>query len=346
LLIWRTSGNTLAGFAAHSSGIEAEWFAELQPKLDQYHVQIALSDKEGTLFWGHSPRQTDQKITRVEGPWTIEAFNTNGKSSFGYSRTLVLAGVVVLITLIITVAWFIGHAVSRELSVARLQSDFVSAVSHEFRTPLTTLCQLSELLQRGRVSTESDRLQFYALLHNESTRLRRLVESLLNFGRLETGTLQFRFEELDPAALVKQCTDDFGREQRARGYRFEVMADSDGSKIRADRETLQCVFGNLLENAVKYSPDCNTVWITLTRHNGSVEVAVRDRGIGIPRREQQRIFEKFMRGAAARSSDVRGTGIGLAMAHQIVRAHGGDIAVESEPGAGSTFRVTFPVVPQ
>jgi signal transduction histidine kinase len=100
---------------------------------------------------------------------------------------------------------------------------------------------------------------------------------------------------------------------------------------------------NLFENAAKYSPDCDTVTVMVAANPRRVEIAVRDQGIGIPRHEQRRIFEKFVRGSVARESNIRGTGIGLAMARQIVRAHGGDITVESEPGRGSTFRVLLPV---
>ena len=95
-------------------------------------------------------------------------------------------------------------------------------------------------------------------------------------------------------------------------------------------------------NAVKYSPDCDTVWVELTKNGKQVEIAVRDHGVGIPRSEQQRIFEKFVRGSVAREHNIRGTGLGLAMARQIAQAHGGEITVESEPGKGSTFRVLLP----
>jgi signal transduction histidine kinase len=107
---------------------------------------------------------------------------------------------------------------------------------------------------------------------------------------------------------------------------------------------LRCVFWNLFENAVKYSPDCDTVWVNLKRSGSNVEIVVRDRGVGIPHAEHRMIFEKFVRGAAARESNVGGAGIGLAMARQIVRAHGGDITLESAPGQGSTFRVLLPAL--
>jgi signal transduction histidine kinase len=346
LLVWRTLGDRVAGFAATAGHLESAWLAELKARLEERHVGIVLTDREGNVIAGPLGDSNPTAI-RLTGdlPWAVRAFNTGSEvDTSGHSQTLLLAVMAVLVTLILTGAWFIGHAVSRELAVARLQSDFVSAVSHEFRTPLTTLCQLSELLRRGRVANEVDRLQYYELLDHGSHRLRRLVESLLNFGRLESGQLQFRFEELDAAALVRQSTEEFARERQAHGYRFEIETGAEAVPVRADRDTLQCVFWNLLENAVKYSPGCDTVWVDVARNNGLVEIAVRDRGAGIPLKEQRRVFEKFVRGSAARSSDVHGTGIGLAMARQIVRAHGGDITLESDLGRGSTFRVALPVV--
>lgn len=343
LLVWRSSGNDFAAFAANARHLEYEWLAEVKPKLDRQNVRIALMDADRRAVLGKVPVEDSPAADRVLLSWTLQAFNVGGDAVSAHRRTLLWSGMGVLAVLILTGAWFIGRAVAGELAVARLQSDFVAAVSHEFRTPLTTLCQLSELLKRGRVASDIDRRQYYELLHHESQRLRRLVESLLNFGRLESGQLQFRFERLDAAALVRVSADEFAQERQARGYRFEVETGTESAVINADRETLHCVLWNLLENAVKYSPGTNTVWVNLARNNGCVEIAVRDTGVGIPHAEQRRVFEKFVRGAAARTSDIRGTGIGLAMARQIVRAHGGDIKLESEPGKGSTFRVVLPV---
>jgi signal transduction histidine kinase len=235
--------------------------------------------------------------------------------------------------------------VTRELAVARLQSDFVSVVSHEFRTPLTTLRQLSEMLKRGRVSDENVRQQYYGFLHEESERLSRLVETLLDFSRLESGRMQLQFETLDAGNFVRQSATEFAENQQARGYRFEVEIGTEARLVSVDRETLHCVFWNLFENAVKYSPGCDTVWVRMMPVGPDVEISVRDAGPGIPFDEQRRVFEKFFRGKAARESSVRGTGIGLAMARQIARAHHGDITLDSETGRGSTFKVRLPGVP-
>jgi signal transduction histidine kinase len=269
----------------------------------------------------------------------------DGEGALRSRRSLLQVGLGVLLLLILTSGWFIARTAARELAVARLQSDFVAAVSHEFRSPLTALCQLSELLMRNRVANDDDRRQYYELLNSESHRLRRLVESLLNYGRLDSGRMRLRLEELDASALVRQSATEFVRGPQARGHRLEVTTHAERSIVYADEETLRCVLWNLFDNAVKYSPDCSTVWVELARSGARLEIKVRDRGLGIPRAEHRRSFEKFVRGRAARASNVRGTGIGLALARQIVRAHGGDITLESAPGQGSTFCVVLPERP-
>jgi len=245
--------------------------------------------------------------------------------------------------LLVAAGYFIHRAVLREVRVARLQSDFVASVSHEFRTPLTTVRQLSEMLVRGRVSSDERRQQFYETLLRESERLQRLVEGLLNFGRMEAGELHYQFESLDPKEFVGEVVSEFQREVDALGYRVELNGKGPLPSIRADRQSLARVFWNLLDNAVKYSPEHHTIWVELSDANGRVSVRVRDHGLGIPAAERAEIFRKFVRGAAARSASIRGTGVGLAIARQIVAAHGGGISVESEPGRGSVFTVLLPV---
>lgn len=346
MLLWRVSGSTLAGLAAGNDYLENRWLAEMKPMLDARHVRLVLTNADGRIVLGNVPSAGSRSAIRLASftqlPWTLQVFNVvEDDVTWRFRRNLLVAGLGVLLLLILTGGWFIGRTVTRELAVARLQSDFVSAVSHEFRTPLTTLCQLSELLMRGRVASETDRREYYELLHHESHRLRRLVESLLNFGSLEAGKMQLRFEEVDAAELLRQSAAEFAEGQQSRGHRFDVVTCA-GSMVHADREILRCVFWNLFENAVKYSPHGDTVWVELARRGKRVEIAVRDQGVGIPAAEQRRIFEKFVRGSAARASGIRGTGIGLALARQMVRAHGGDITLESEPGRGSTFRVVLP----
>jgi signal transduction histidine kinase len=179
------------------------------------------------------------------------------------------------------------------------------------------------------------------LLHQESQRLRRLVEGLLNFGRIEAGRMQFSFEPVNPAALVREVVDDFAKTDQGARRHIDLFTN-DGALVSVDREMLRSVVWNLVENAAKYSPTDAPIAVQVAQTNGQVRIAVRDRGTGIPESERGRIFEKFVRGAAAR--DVGGTGVGLAVAQRIVHAHGGDIRVDSEPGQGSTFSVLLPAV--
>jgi signal transduction histidine kinase len=239
-------------------------------------------------------------------------------------------------------SYFIARAVSRELEVARLQSDFVAAVSHEFRTPLASLLQRSELLADGRVSGEQQRREYYYALLRASQRLHRLVEGLLDFGRMESGKREYRFELIETAELVQPVAEEFSREAAATGYTIETTIEQRIPALRGDREALGRALWNLLDNAVKYSPNCKTVWMEACSENGDVAIRIRDRGLGIAPAEQVQIFKKFVRAASARQAGVRGTGLGLAMVDRIAQAHGGHVAVESEPGGGSAFTLVLP----
>ncbi len=311
LLVWRSTGQATAVFAASTAYLDTQWLAPAG-------LGVALVDSKGRVVAGHGAEHTASGTVRVSSvtglPWTVAFVGSDGPADAQSltRRRFLVAGLGVLLTVVVTGAWFVGRSVARELDVARLQSDFVSAVSHEFRTPLTTLCQLSELLKRGRVTSDEDKQTYYEFLHGESDRLRRLVEGLLNFGRLQTGKAQFQLETVDAAALVQQSADDFTHAQRANGHRVVVHATSASTRVQADREALRCALWNLLENAAKYSPGHESVRIDVRRHGPHVEIAVQDDGIGIPRAEQRRIFDRFTRGSGARDRQISGTGIGLA----------------------------------
>ena len=286
LLLWKAAGGSLAGFEGNGRFLESVT-RELKPLFDARKVRLVLVDADGRQVFGTAPEGGSRGAVRLASatqlPWTVQVFSSaDSAGELRSSRNLLLAVLGVLLALLLAGTWFIGHAVARELAVARLQSDFVSAVSHEFRTPLTSLCQLSELLVRGRVSGDEDRQQYYQLIQNESQRLRRLVETLLNFGRLESGKLQLRFEPIDAAALLRQSASEFEQGQQARGHHLEVGACAP-STVRGDRETLRCVFWNLFENAVKYSPGTDTVWVEMARSSGQVEISVRDNGVEFAR---------------------------------------------------------------
>ncbi|MBI4421559.1 MAG: HAMP domain-containing histidine kinase, partial [Gemmatimonadetes bacterium] len=180
---------------------------------------------------------------------------------------------------------------------------------------------------------------YYQVLQREGERLHRLVEGLLDFGRMEAGALEFRPEPLDAESLVRAVVNEFRAEVSQRGYSVEVRTDGAVGTVRGDREALTRALWNLLDNAVKYSPEQHTIHVTVGQENGRVSISVQDQGVGIAPEEQGRIFEKFVRGSSADVATVKGTGIGLTMVRHIVKAHGGEIRLASRPGSGSTFTI-------
>ena len=234
-----------------------------------------------------------------------------------------------------------ARAVTRELAVARLQSDFVAAVSHEFRTPLTTLRQLTEALTDDRLPSESRRQAYYQALARQTDRLQRLVESLLDFGRLEAGshpTVWSRRRD----AVVRGVTDEFAAESAVRGRTSRFRRPATDAVVEADRDALANALWNLLDNAVKYSPDAGRLPSRSRRVEPRGDSRARSR-IRHSREEQRQIFGKFVRGVRAKADGIKGTGLGLSIVQHIVAAHGGDVSVESEPGAGSTFTIWLPM---
>jgi len=243
--------------------------------------------------------------------------------------------------------YVVYSAINRELRVAQLQSDFVAAVSHEFRSPLTTLRTITELLAQNRISDESRRQQSYVFLDHETNRLHRLVEDLLDFGRMESGRKQYRIEPHDAFELVRATVADFSEHAEAQGFSVEAdLVRPEGisaSTVRVDEEAFRRAVRNLLDNAVKYSPACRTVWVDGAVCDHRVLISVRDQGMGINAEEKQAIFQKFVRGQAAKKAGIKGTGIGLSMVRQISEAMGGEIRVQSEVGVGSTFTLVLPL---
>jgi signal transduction histidine kinase len=345
LISWAGTLDRLSAVFAGPAYLASKWTEAMRDR----RAQGALIDADGKVMIGSFNTDGPQAVRTVVAtglPGTLHAtFGDPGADVAGFAgrRRLLLSGFAVLALTLLAGSYFIMRSINREVAVARLQSEFVSAVSHEFRTPLTSLRQLSEMLSKGRVPTEDLRQKSYDILSRESERLQRLVESLLDFGRIEARAFRYHYEDLDPAMLVGGVVAEFQEKAAAQGYRVELETAGEYPLIHADGDALGLALRNLLDNAVKYSPDCRTVWVEMAREQGRLAIRVRDQGIGIPASEQKEIFKKFVRGTGSRTAHVQGTGIGLAMARHIVEAHGGEIRLESEPGKGSTFTILLPL---
>ena len=252
---------------------------------------------------------------------------------------LYLSMLALVLALLASGGYLIARTIRREMEVARLKSDFVSTVSHEFRSPLTGIRQLAEMLSRDRVIDDGKRHQYYDLILRESERLGRLVESLLDFSRMEAGRRQYQFERLETADWLRSVVKDFEAEAARAGYALEASIPDDLPGLSGDRDALSLALRNLLDNAVKYSPQSKTVWLEARSVDNRVRILVRDRGVGIPARQQEQIFEKFYRVDGEPSKAVKGVGLGLSLVRHIVESHSGTISVESQEGHGSTFAI-------
>jgi len=236
------------------------------------------------------------------------------------------------------------RSVSREMALARLKSDFVSNVSHELRTPLALIRLYAETLELGRITTQEKKEEYYRIIRKESERLTALINNILDFSRIEAGRKEYDFRETDIAELVRNTLESYRYQIEQHGFTLEENI-GDVPALRVDREAMARSLVNLVNNALKYSQDRKYIGVNLYRENGSVKLEVVDHGIGIPPNEQHKIFEKFYRVGDPLVHNTKGSGLGLSLVQHIAKAHGGDVLVDSAPGAGSKFTITLPVHP-
>ena len=272
-------------------------------------------------------------------PWTVEVTLQPERAPWGGG--LATTGLGVLGLAVLATLYLAYRAIRRELRVAGMQSEFVAAVSHEFRTPITALTHLTDLLDNAEPPADRRPL-YYQALARETRRLREMVENLLDFGRIEAGRYRYKPEAVDPADLVRSVVEEFRFHSSAAGREFRCETAGDPVLLDLDREAIRRAVWNLLDNAVKYSADGTSVTIQVVSENGWTAISVADRGCGVARQDRTRIFQKFVRGTAGEAGAVKGTGIGLAMVQAIVRAHGGRIELESRVGEGSRFTILLP----
>ncbi len=235
------------------------------------------------------------------------------------------------------------HVVSKEMALARLKSDFVSNVSHELRTPLALIRLYAETLELGRITTKEKKHQYYRIIRKESERLTALINNILDFSRIEAGRKEYEFRETDIADLVRNTLDSYRYQIEQQGFAFQESIDADLPVVRVDREAIARAVVNLVNNALKYSDGEKFLGVKLYRDNGAVKLEVEDHGIGIARRDQSKIFEKFYRTGDPLVHNTKGSGLGLSLVRHITEAHGGDIVVESTPGKGSKFILSLPL---
>jgi signal transduction histidine kinase len=229
--------------------------------------------------------------------------------------------------------------------LARQKTSFVANVSHELKTPLTSIRMYAEMLQEGRQRDPARRKQYLGTIVEESRRLTRLVNRVLDFARLERGERRYSFQSLDPEALCRGVLENERPRLEQAGFelRFKYRAKAGGQpEVRGDPEALAQVLLNLLSNAEKYSGQKRQIAVELARESGRTRIRVLDRGQGIPPGAVRHLFKEFYRADDSLTNPVQGSGLGLAIARRIVRDHGGEIVYLPRAGGGSIFQVELP----
>lgn len=256
----------------------------------------------------------------------------------GLGVLVLLAGAMVLVIL----------SARRAAGLARMQMEFVAGVSHEFRTPLSVICSVGENLADGVVRDEAQGRQYGRLLRDQGRRLAEMVEQILEFAAIEAGGRRFSLEDLDPRVAVRRAVDEARPMVERAGFELQYPdAPVDVPAVRADARALQQILSNLLSNAVKYGEPGRRAHVEVvgrpTTGTPEVQVRVADRGMGIPAREAHRVFGAFYRGSAARESGVKGSGLGLKVAHDLAAGMGGRLTFRNRKGQGTVFVVHLPL---
>lgn len=258
-------------------------------------------------------------------------------------RMVMIAGMI-FVMLVVIVFSLLGMVfmLRKEAELSAMKSDFVSSVSHEMRTPLTTIRTIAEMFQWDRVRDKQKAMEYINHIADETRRLTRLINKVLDFSRMDSGRRPYVFASADMRSIVASAVKVFETGVAEDGYRVNLTLPPSLPDVRADKDAIMEVLMNLLDNAVKYSPDRKEIDVSVFQKGQMVVAEVLDRGIGIDPRKINRIFERFYRGEDELTRQTPGTGIGLAVVKHIVEAHHGRVEVRSVRGEGSVFSIILP----
>ncbi len=280
------------------------------------------------------------------GKWTI-ALGSRRSTGAEIARANFMVNVTlsaILACVLLAGIVLVMRAAAREMKLSEIKSDFVSNVSHELRTPLSSIRVFGELMRLGRVTDSGKVREYGEYIESEGLRLSQLIDNILDFSRIESGRKLYQLEEHDLAAVVRDVLQAFAPRLQREGFVVEeVVPDDTLPPVRIDEAAIGHALGNLIDNAIKYSGASRRIAVTLAVDGAEAVVAVRDFGIGIPREEHERIFDRFHRVGRGLVHDVKGSGLGLAIVKHIADAHSGSVTVESHPGRGSVFALHLPL---
>lgn len=313
--------------------------------LDDSGRPVAQSVENFSTDWTRPFAATE--IGEILPHWEVAVYLLNPKSIKASAQTLsvTLGLIIALLVLAIGVGgWLLVSDLNRELKLARQKTDFVSNVSHELKTPLTSIRMFSELLAEGRVDNPGKQRHYLQIITAETARLTRLINNVLDFSRIERGEKKYNFKCCDLVQMTRDIVENYRPQLESSGFKVQFHEHVASAPVRCDSDALSQVLLNLISNAEKYCGEKKEILLELNSSNerGMFELRVSDRGLGIPKGEEEKIFAQFYRAHDALSSGIQGSGLGLTLARQIARAHGGEVIFEPRPEGGSTFILKIP----
>jgi signal transduction histidine kinase len=312
---------------------------------------LIVTNRNGVSLYG-SPPVGDAQLTVSRDfagdfpPWTVECYQVDPlffEQLLSSNRSIyVYALVIVMLALTLGVI-ITARITARELELARLKSNFVSTVSHEFRSPLTSIRQLSEMLQSGRVKSEERRRHYYDVILEQSERLSLMVSNILDLAGIDERRFRLNREYVRIEDLLRSIISRSG--QQADNKKLPVTLSVKGTlpDVRIDPEAITHVMNNLIDNGIKYAGKSPEIVVTAFIDNNDLMISVKDNGIGIPKDEIDKVFERFYRGGDELTRRVKGTGLGLSLVKELIQAHGGSVSLVSEVDKGSTFTIRLPL---
>jgi len=314
------------------------------------NTNVVISDLSSQVLLGNKD-QAAPPATITEffednfPPWRVELFasKTGGLGLIELKNSYYFWTILTLIIVLIFGAFLIVRTISHEVEILRIKSDFVSSVSHEFKTPLTSIKALAERLKEGKVKDPSKAEQYFSVISQDTEKLTRLVKNILDFSKIEERKKEYEFEETDVGQLVAQQLENFRKDEIQKDLKIHAQIPKDIPHLFVDRDALSQVIINLLDNASKFSPDKKEIYVNVKSDAENVIIEIKDKGIGISQDDLNKIFDKFYQGKSTLRHSVTGTGLGLTLVKYIVEAHGGRISVESKVGQGSIFSLIFSI---
>lgn len=238
---------------------------------------------------------------------------------------------------------YLFRNISYEMALAQMKTDFVANVSHELRTPLSLIRMHAETLEMGRVPGDEKKHHYYRIIMNESARLTQLINNILDFSRIESQKKKYSMAQQDLCLLVRDTLDIYKYHFEQKGFEIQTDLQRTLPQVWIDGESVRLAFVNLLDNAMKFSPNVRKIIIRLNRSGNTLVLSVTDFGIGIPESEMKKIFDKFYRVGSSLVHNTKGSGLGLSLVQHIMKVNQGFVNVESKSGEGSIFSLIFPI---